>query len=349
MKTNIFMPKQINVGFVNRNDTYTGKLAYIIYFDEKGKLRKEASWNGWRDSKIDNEIFDNEPTSGFVLNKKAGGYDTGWNHRQTYVRVYDPRGFEFEISVPNLLYILENTNSIKGKGLEGDFVYAWDGTDLVLVPVDSPDYKAMTEYNAIVHANEFIKAKDLKIGATYLTKDNEELIFMGKFDEYNYSWRHEKAEKKKGKSFYFYTDNCYSGFRIMKAVTRKLISVVSEECVENYAELFDKMECNSSYSPIDHSKDKYLPYTLEEIRAGLENNWRICCYDQQKDSIDFRESRNNDGLYTVTKRIKDNSRWGSRDETYQGTLEDLFNAYKPTYKNVYLENGKLYKDGKNNG
>ena len=35
MKSNIFIPKKINVGFRNRSGTYTGKLAYIIYYDDK--------------------------------------------------------------------------------------------------------------------------------------------------------------------------------------------------------------------------------------------------------------------------------------------------------------------------
>jgi hypothetical protein len=127
MKTTIFIPEKINVGFQNRSDTYTKKLAYIIYFDQKGVLRKETSWNGWRDKSIDNIIYDNIPTSGFVLNKKVGDYVSDWNHRQAYVRVYDPRDFEFEITIENLLYILENASSIKGKGLEGEFTYGWDG------------------------------------------------------------------------------------------------------------------------------------------------------------------------------------------------------------------------------
>jgi hypothetical protein len=48
------------------------KLTYIIYYDEKGKLRKETSWNNWRDKEIENDKFKNIPTSGFVLNKKVG-------------------------------------------------------------------------------------------------------------------------------------------------------------------------------------------------------------------------------------------------------------------------------------
>ena len=102
MKSNIFIPEKINIGFQNRNDTYTKKLAYVIYFDQKGVLRKETSWQNWRDESIDNIIYDNIPISGFVLNKHVGDYDTGWNHRHSYCRVYDSRDFEFEITIENL-------------------------------------------------------------------------------------------------------------------------------------------------------------------------------------------------------------------------------------------------------
>lgn len=73
MKSNIYIPKRLNVGYQNREDTYTGKIAYVIYYDEKGKLRKEVSWNGWRDENIPNTEFDNVPTEGFVLNKRSNG------------------------------------------------------------------------------------------------------------------------------------------------------------------------------------------------------------------------------------------------------------------------------------
>ena len=188
LNSSIFVPKTINVGYQNRSGTYTGKLAYVIYYDEKGKLRKEVSWNSWRDDKIPNDEFDNIPTEGFVLNKKAGDYSTGWDHRHAYCRVYDPRGFEFEITIENLLYILENANCIKGKGLEGEFIYGWDGKDLVLMPVESPDYKQIAAYNKVVHNNESIKTKDLILGATYLTKENIEWIYMGRFETYGYGY-----------------------------------------------------------------------------------------------------------------------------------------------------------------
>lgn len=185
MNNNIFIPQKIRVGFRERDDTYTKKLAYIIYYDEKGKLRKEVSWENWRDEKIEPIEYDNTPLEGFVLNKKVGGYAGYYgSFRQAYVRVYDPRGFEFEITIPNLLFILEHTSSIKGKGLEGEFVYGWDSTDLVLIPTCSPDYIQLSEFNKKRFNSTTIKAKDLKIGATYLTKGNERWVYMGRFDSY---------------------------------------------------------------------------------------------------------------------------------------------------------------------
>lgn len=38
MKTNIFIPKKIKVGFQERGDTFTKMLGYVIYHD--GKVKK---------------------------------------------------------------------------------------------------------------------------------------------------------------------------------------------------------------------------------------------------------------------------------------------------------------------
>ena len=47
-----YIPKTIQVGFQKRKDTYTGKLGYVTYMDDKGVLRQEKSWSGWRDHSI---------------------------------------------------------------------------------------------------------------------------------------------------------------------------------------------------------------------------------------------------------------------------------------------------------
>ena len=347
MRSSIFIPKKLNIGFQNRKDTYTKKLAYIIYFDEKDVLRKENSWNNWRDKTIDNVIHDNIPTSGFVLNKKTGDYG-GWNHRQAYVRVYDPRDFEFEITVENLLYILENTNSIKGKGLEGEFIYGWDGTELVLIPVSSPDYKEILQYNEIVHENKQIKAKDLVVGATYRTKQNEDYMYMGKFDRWDIErefYNYTSKDVNKGKHHWFVrkvenSNSVYLSKIILKSLGNRFINEIQSKDLKVYDELFNLLEHDNLYSPLDKSKDKYIKYTLEEFIEKANNiNWQFNYYDPHRNKINMRKTREdswelwNDNLYNKNSKIMNN-------------IEDIYNITKPHYKNEYLANGKLYKEGK---
>ena len=190
----IFIPNKINVGYQNREGTYTGKLAYVIYYDERGKLRKETSWQNWRDENIPNNIYENVPTDGFVLNKKVGGYKSGWDFRQTYARVYDPRGFEFEITMENLLWILECCNSIKGKGLEGEFVYGYSNGDLLLVPVDSPDYQKYISQSKAIQDGLFVKGSELVVGKTYKNRQNREYVYLGRYNYYKKEVNHMQKE-----------------------------------------------------------------------------------------------------------------------------------------------------------
>lgn len=249
------IPTKIKVGYNSRADTYTGKLAYVIYYDVKGKIRKEASWLSWRDEKLGSDEFDNVPTSGFVLNKKVGDYKSDWNHRMAHIRVYDPRGFEFEIGVENLLYILQECTSTKGKGLEGEFVYAWDRSDLVLLPVSSQEYVSSRTFTDGLSMK--VTKADMKEGCVYMTKKQEAVIYLGKhvwYDGdvykvasysdspdgnvlYNYkggSERHVFAIIEKRKS---YGNDYFSdvGFT-------KLASKISDVISTDYADKFEKFK-----------------------------------------------------------------------------------------------------------
>lgn len=188
MKDKLIVPKSVKVGFQKRSDTYTGKLAYVIYTDAKGVLRKEKSWSSWRDQKIDPIDYDNVPTSGFVLNKDVGGKRNSWSSwdtRMEKVRVYDPRGFEFEITIPNMLFILQECTSTKGKGLEGEFVYGWDGTELILIPTCCLEYQKSLNFTD--YQNLKVSTKDLKAGYLYKNKKMETVMCLGEHIWFNYS------------------------------------------------------------------------------------------------------------------------------------------------------------------
>jgi len=200
----LFIPEKIKVGYQNRNDTYSKKLGYVVYYDKKGVLRKEKSWESWRDKKINADDFNNEAVEGFVLNRDVGGVrrSYGWNARVEKVRVYDPRGFEFEISIPNLLFILKECDCSRGKGLEGKFLYAWNRNELVLLPATCEEYKNSMNFTSLQDKN--IKGKDLIPGASYLTKKQQLLKFIGRFDYHNFSDVCKKYIFHDGKNFVYY-------------------------------------------------------------------------------------------------------------------------------------------------
>lgn len=339
MTEKFFIPTLCKVGFNEREDTYSGKLGYVIYYDGK-KWRKEVSWEGWiqkfmsdeefnklkkeeydshlehyisnyngykreygskkNNSKYIEEIlnqtqaeylegegygsledyhytnhkfsnnpeikpyeFENKPMEGFVLNKEAGGGTRGWDARATYCRVYDPRGFEVEISIDNLLYILQETNSIKGKGLEGEFVYSWSGKDLVLLPTSSLEYTESLKFTSLSKTK--IGVKDLELGFNYNDKYSAIYTYIGKYNhivlsEYDYGGRDYNYHTT---SYVFYDEN--NEFVFFDNLS-KLATKVSDTYVSNIAELVDKFN-NSKYF-LDETKievEKATYYGENEI------------------------------------------------------------------------------------
>lgn len=166
------IPKNIIVGFNKREDTYTGKLGYVCSINSKGKADQQSLYT-WSDKEMGFIETENEPTSGFVLNKRVGGKSYSWNPRQVKARVYDPRGWEFEISMDNLLYILEWSQSFPGKALDGEFVYAWGyGNGVYLLPVESHEYKTLMEASD-KDKTPTIKKKDLKDKSLYYGRNRD--------------------------------------------------------------------------------------------------------------------------------------------------------------------------------
>lgn len=310
MTQKIFIPKKINVGFQERKDTYTGKLAYIIYFDDKNQLRQEWSWDGWRDHSIEPQIFKNEPTEGFVLNKKVGEYKVGWNQRKAYCRVYDPRGFEFEISFENLLYILENTSCIKGKGLEGEFVYGWDSGKLVLIPTNSLDYNEFMSYSESLTKHRNVRVNELKVGSTYRTKYNETVVYLGKFPHYNkciaFLDMHTgesgivdnesgiDAMLREGKRLKYETfkrlyqvEHCFCvvpnninedtkyKLLLLKQLQGKIIQCIDDSVNPLYETLSEQIKHYEIFSQLDTLHTELTPVSFEEFRISLRNRSKV--------------------------------------------------------------------------
>lgn len=348
----LFIPTKIKAGFQLRKGTYSGKLAYVIGHDGK-KWRKEPSWESWR-QKVDStkrnwnrdkqeyeyeEIhtegvepleMQNIPTSGFCLNKKVGGDSWGWNPRQTYCRVYDPRGFEFEITVPNLLFILQETNSIKGKALEGEFVYSWDGKDLVLLPVESQEYKNSMEFTEL--QSQKITKKDMVVGCNYLDKNQNNLMYLGYYliyDEYyNFcdsedkeqdSW-YKRDQYKSAKHHVFY-DEQKEEFVFYRSYSVQIKKRLTEAASLDFSNLLDKFLYKTKFS----SKAVKIEFSsIEEIDTGAY------FYKYYKR---YRVSKNKDGRYDF------NNHYYSRSYEGEDNLTEEQVKQKFEYKYRVYENG----------
>lgn len=375
----IMIPKKCKVGFQNREDTFTGKLAYVIYYDEKNVLRKENSWNSWRDEKQEPFDFENTPTSGFFVNKKVGGNRYGWDYRQAYCRIYDPRGFEIEITISNLIYILKNTNSSKDKGFEGEFVYGWDGKELLLVPVEAPEYQEIKAKTEAVYDKGYITAKNLVEGYTYANLDGKEYVYLTKDYKYTYdkvyenykSWYNEyvtgynidgmtkqEYEKlpfsleqpnqrilitKSNKKVYWFFDKDSNKVVIFNNLNKKLYYVKDENVAESILEYRSKLCENHQYSKIDYSKDKLNYYTLNEFIEKIIPSTKNSRYGWL---ALYDDSGKNWPLYRHETYFQiENVRGKKYLYTEKQHLEDVFNMIKPLKSNTHtLENGCLFEE-----
>lgn len=185
----MYIPKNIRVGFQARPDTFTKKLAYVIYYGPDGKIRKETSWKGWCDDKIEPLEITNEALEGYMLNKGVQRWGSYYGSGRNMVRVWDPRGFEFEITVDNLLEILTHFDMSKREIL-GKCSLAWAGKELVLLPTNSDEYIEATKATKLLTAAK-VKTKELKPGTIYVHRNRgTHHLYLGKLSKYYkmYSW-----------------------------------------------------------------------------------------------------------------------------------------------------------------
>ncbi len=283
MNTKLYIPQLIKVGFQKRDDTYTGKLGYVIYRDDKKVWRKEKSWNGWRDEKVKPVELENVPHSGFHLNKGVERYGY-WGSGRSMCRVYDDRGFEFEITIDNLMFILMGSDCSK-RELAGEFVYSWNGMELVLLPVNSQEYEESKKFTSLQGGK--VNTKDLIEGATYVTKKGSKLIYLGKFNVNSfkqiYSSHHRSSKKiaSFAMKYVFHTaERAESDYELESYIfdhtfqykdtkfiffndLDKLANCIVEEPTENYSKYVDEFLKTSWGSKITNVETQTI--TGEEI------------------------------------------------------------------------------------
>jgi len=261
-----YIPKKLKIGFQqNRKDTLDGKLAYVIYYDDHGKLRKERSWNTWRHDEVEPLEVDNEPFEGLCLSKGHTRYYYNYYSRggkSVNIRVFDPRGWEFEISPSCLVDLLAHTDCIR-QDIQSKLVYAWSGSELCLLSVDSQEYK-----DAVKHQNlqgMKVSARDLVAGRTYLDKNQKEWVYLGRYPHftYKYSYNNQPSLLQRKKFHVFYDGKNYLN---CSSVPGKFCKCVDEECSEVFSDYIDLIESNRKYQELkDLQPVKFNPkYTFSD-------------------------------------------------------------------------------------
>jgi len=271
MQSNLYIPKKIKVGFEGRGDTFTGRLAFVNYEKEDGEISRKKTFDNWRDKNIPIEDFDNTPQDNYVFNKSIERSGNRFSNNTQYVRVHDSRGFEFEITIDNAFSILMYSDVLKCS-ISEKCVYAWSGQRLVLLPVNSKEYKESVTFTE--KQSKQIEADSMIIGASYTQKSKDTIYtYLGKLEQYS------ESDASRSDSFYNYSSD--KKFRIKKAkhhffynheydfveklTIKSLAECVDESMHQDFPKLFKSL-----------SKDRYNEYTsfnkysLKEIDVNTE-------------------------------------------------------------------------------
>lgn len=153
----ITIPSEFKVGFVERRDTFSGKLGYMIYMNKPdGTYGQEKSYESWRNKFIPEKFLKNDYQLGFVLNKgRLNHYRFGSSAK---FRVFHPEGFEFEISLENLSLILSYTNISAGE-INVPCCIGWYGKNCYLMPQIDLSKEIQVEHQNISEKKEQAEEK----------------------------------------------------------------------------------------------------------------------------------------------------------------------------------------------
>lgn len=345
---NLFIPPEITVGYQYREDTFTNKLAFVT-FKQNGKLRQEKSFQNYISDMFPVDDFPNIPTKGFMLNKHVGGVENsgGWFARKSYMRIYDPRGFEFEIDMDNLEYIMQYSAWNPDEGFLSEFVYAWDGKQRVLLPTNAPEYQQMTQFTEQVLNEDFFNAKKFVVGDIYEHKSGANFVYLGYFDQYDWAYgdlvgkRHHFVEESHMVKLLNHPDKhyetwtrWYDTFLFYANLNKKFLKrtgSVDKTMLEEFMHLY---HAYPFCSPIAHEKTVVCEYTPDEFRQYMD--YLVSKYGEELNNVHLPTltyangiNRNEKGWYIC------------QNSVYIHDWADVLKYLRVCYYKIYLANGEF--------
>lgn len=179
----VVIPNDLYVGFQIRS---TGRntpsedggknvaLGFVTYRNKKDVLQHQEAFDRWRDEEIPRIPFDNLPTKHMNIIGFVSRYSTS----NKYIRIEDPRNFQVEITVENLINILKEITVIDGI-IQDDMAWGWEN-GLHLYKVGSDSYlqgKANFDYDGSPN----IKPKEVNLGDEVLLGNGKTGIYYGAY------------------------------------------------------------------------------------------------------------------------------------------------------------------------
>jgi hypothetical protein len=287
------LPDKFYCGFKNHTNDDVPLGFMTPWGSDKAFEKRKNTVDNWSRSKSINPVtFDNIPVMGFKLGRAIKR--SGWNGGNTVVRVEDPRGFEVEISVGNLLKIMVN-NIVENGEIMAECIWGRDGNNNILLATNSEPYIQAVENTE--RSKRKISVKDVKPGMRVRLQNGTEGVWLGNY--FGFTMQYKSAvynqnsgyclrqdDKKRGflivnKS---YGDFEYDGVEILTTVKISDIiddaNVMTEVEAEQYTNAFLNRPCkealNSEYffvstKKVDTVDYKLVPATYNDIISRINS------------------------------------------------------------------------------
>jgi len=152
------------------------------------------------------------------------------------IRIYDPRGIEFEITPENLIGLLMHTDC-KRREIQDDLVYAWMGSELMLLPCSSEEFEQAKKFTKLQARK--VKANELQEGFTYITKQEEQLVYLGRHLWHEFEGYYGERKGRKGKKQHVFCNLKGKEFRYIKSIPSKIAAILSEHCHDQFSNWVD--------------------------------------------------------------------------------------------------------------
>lgn len=329
--------------------------------------KRKATVDGWAEKELAPMDLDNKPTHGFKIVDTVSRYSTS----NKFFRVEDPRGFELEIDVNNLLDLIEHHTIVQGAIME-PLVWARYGGNNYLISSNSEEYKHykngpvrvglnagdwfMNKAGNVLYRFEGRLAYNL-VGAEVHRVDRDDRRYSYGWPSYNRTDRTERTDfsgvntkvktiinRKQDKPAHVYTEYHLDEngvTRMSKCYYRDVPDIQKAKIVIRKTEIKDLMPIDVSTVKCDFAKSFVVP--LGELLREVDYEHKHRDNDEVLDRTNYTIDMNmSTARQTVPVLFKTKAE--SMAKTYDST--ELLNYFKPLdYQNYYYSTRHAHYHG----